>query len=271
MISELTKHVTLQAADDHEDAALAAEQARLLSHLTAATRGATARLEGDWDRKRRLVSSEVEQEWRPRILAISGSQSRLKEQLAGVAADARSAARDTATGMAQGSASAFEAHAAPLCRQFDAEAARLGSRAAAVDSARSRVRAALVRERETPATRPDAASTSDRLRQLRRVLDAAEAEAEGVEAVDPVTGGAGAAFTAEARAQLAAVRGETLSHWETLEGLGEEEMARLAVLLASTASAHETADETNAAVAALKMFRGEATAEARRLMATSDI
>lgn len=256
----------MQAADDHEDAALAAEQARLLSHLTAATRGATARLEGDWDRKRQQVSAEVEHEWSSRLSAISGSKSRLKEQLAGVASDARMAARDTSSAMAQGAASAFEAHAAPLCRQFDADVARLGSRAAAVDSARSRVRAALVAERESPD-----ASRSDGVRHLRRVLDAAEAEADSVEALDPVTGGAGAGFTAEAREQLAAVRNETLAHWETLESVGEEEMAKLAVLLASTAAAHETADGSNGSVSALKMFRGETTAETRRIMATSDI
>jgi len=250
-----------RASGEHEEARLAAEQARLLRDITAATRGATSRLEAEWERRRAEVTAAVEAQWRPRVGAVTGSAERLRSQLAGVASEARTMARDAAAGMAGAAATAFESHAAPLCRQLDAETARLGSRMAATSSARSRVRAAMD---ESRAAGPGAARRS--ARSLGRVIDAVAADSLTVDASDPVTGGAGAAFTAESRAQLAAVRDETLRHWEGLGPAGEDAMLGLSVVLASTAGAHEAPGTSAATVPALRRFNEAVRDESRRVM-----
>ncbi|KAA0166732.1 hypothetical protein FNF31_01107 [Cafeteria roenbergensis] len=248
------------AAEKEEDAELAAEQARLLRGVTQATHGATAKLEADWEHHRSTVVAAVRAQWKRRLAAAAGSPDAVRSQLGSVSSTARGLARETAADMAASAAATFDDHAAPLCRQLEAEAARLGARAARAAAVASRLRATL-------AEASRARDKADAARRVRRVLDEAQDDALAVDAADPLTSGAGPGFTGEARAQLAAVRDEALRLWSGLGEVGERELMELSVLLAATAVALEPGAGAEASQAEdLRRFRDEARDEARRLM-----
>ena len=248
------------AAEKEEDAELAAEQARLLRGGTQATHGATAKLEADWEHHRSTVVAAVRAQWKRRLAAAAGSPDAVRSQLGSVSSTARGLARETAADMAASAAATFDDHAAPLCRQLEAEAARLGARAVRAAAVASRLRATL-------AEASRARDKADAARRVRRVLDEAQDDALAVDAADPLTSGAGPGFTGEARAQLAAVRDEALRLWSGLGEVGERELMELSVLLAATAVALEPGAGAEASQAEdLRRFRDEARDEARRLM-----
>lgn len=252
------------AAEKAEDAELAAEQARLLRGVTQATHGATAKLEADWDHHRSTVVAAVRAQWKQRLAAAAGTPDSVRAQLGSVSSTARGLARVTAADMAASAAAAFDDHAAPLCRQLEAETARLGARSARAAAVASRLRATLA-EASRARDKPEAA------RRVRRVLDEAQADAFAVDASDPLTSGAGSGFTGEASEQLAAVRDETLRLWAGMGDTGEREMLELSVLVAATAVAHEPGAGAEARhVEALRRFRDESRDEARRLMTASE-
>lgn len=248
------------AAEEEEDAGLAVEQARLLRGLTQATHGATAKLEADWEQHRCTVVAAVRAQWKHRLAAAAGTPDAVRAQLGSVSSTARGLARVTAADMASSAAASFDDHAAPLCRQLEAEAARLGARATRAAAVASRLRATLA---EASRARDKAGAA----RRVRRVLDEAQGDAFAVDAADPLTSGAGSGFTGEARAQLAAVREETLRLWSGLGETGERELMELSVLLAATAVAHEPGTGAEARQTEdLRRFRDESRDEARRLM-----